>query len=66
LLSPSLPGNKVENWADKMTVVFIGGFFILTGTARIIGVENNPVLDAITILLIIIVFALQGYSVFFK
>lgn len=64
LMSPILPGSNVEGGIDKMIVILIGIFFVLYGIARTTGVENHPVSNAIAVALVVVVFALAGYSIF--
>lgn len=66
LMSPALSGSSIEGWLDKTIVILIGIFFVLYGFTRAIGVANHPISNAVTAILVIIVFVLAGYSTFIR
>lgn len=66
LVSPVLPGSNVEDRVGKTIAILIGIFFVLYGFARILGVENHPVSDAIAVTMLVVVFVLAGVDTFIR
>jgi uncharacterized membrane protein len=65
LMSPILPGNKIENRIDLTIAILIGIYFVLYGAKEMVGIEDQPLTDAIAVAFVVAVFGLLGYS-FYK